>query len=334
MDGQLPKLTIVIPVRNEERYIARTIHYLLVQEYPADLVEILVGVADSSDRTAEIVQEIAAREPRVRYFRNPYGLSSGARSLGAQMAGGEIVIYIDGHVYIDNLRLFLNTVELMQEKQVFVLSRPQFLETPENTFFQRAVALARRSLVGHGLDSTIYTVEDKYVDPTSSGATYRKEVFQRVGYFDLSFDACEDVEFNYRCAQAGYRSFTSMKLAVYYYPRPSVRALFRQMSRYGAGRMHLARKHPRTLSLGTLIPPLMTAGFPLLALAALLWRDSRPLFLAACLAYLGLIFLSSAAVAARSAWSYLAVLPVIYPTLHAGLGWGFLRALLASRTRH
>ena len=121
------------------------------------------------------------------------------------------------------------------------LSRPQFLDTPENTFFQRAVSLARKSAVGHGLDSTIYTDKDMYVDPSSSGASYKKSVFDEVGYFDERFDACEDVEFNYRVHKSGRRSFTSLALAVYYYPRTGIRSLFKQMKRYGVGRMRLAR---------------------------------------------------------------------------------------------
>ena len=159
----------------------------------------------------------------------------------------------------------------MKEKQVSILSRPQLMDTPHNSFFQRAVSLARNSWIGHGRDSTIYSREDAYVDPGSSGASYRREVFEKVGYFDLSFDACEDVEFNYRCAEAGFRSFTSMKLAVYYYPRTSLRGLFRQMRRYGAGRFRLARKHPETLSITTLFPALLVLGLPSLGLLGFLW---------------------------------------------------------------
>jgi len=67
--------------------------------------------------------------------------------------------------------------------------------------------------------STIYSIQEAYVDPSSSGASYRRELFSQVGNYDVRFGACEDVELNFRLVQAGYRSFTSPKLAVYYYPR-------------------------------------------------------------------------------------------------------------------
>lgn len=256
-----PKISVVLPIRNEAKFIARTIKYLQDQDYPRDKLEILVAVGDSIDNTSEIVQGIAAQDSRVRYLYNPKRWSSSARNVGAREATGEIITYVDGHTYIDNDQLLKNTARLMAEKAISVLSRPQFLDTPDNTTFQTAVALVRRSLLGHGLDSTIYTDKEMYVNPASAGASYRREVFEKVGYFDEQFDASEDYEFNYRLAQAGYRAFTSPKLAVFYYPRLSLGALFKQMARYGTGRMRLARKHPPTLGIGTLIPPLSHLGW-------------------------------------------------------------------------
>jgi succinoglycan biosynthesis protein ExoA len=333
MTDELPRLTVVIPACNEQRFISRTIQYLLNQDYPSDRVELLVGIADSTDQTEEVVRKMAAGEPRLKWFHNPYGLSSGARTLGAQMAGGEIILFIDAHVFIDNTQLFRNTVRLMYEKQVSVLSRPQLLDTPDNSFFQRAVSLARNSPLGHARDSTIYSRNEGYVSPSSSGASYRKEVFEKVGYFDLSFDACEDVDFNYRCAKAGYRSYISMDLAVYYYPRSSLRSLFRQMARYGAGRYRLARKHPGTLSFGALMPFFLTAGLPLLGLVCLIWP--MLLFLPGFLAvtYVLTVTLFSVSLAARHGWAFLPALCAIFPAIHLGLGWGFIRQLCASLFR-
>jgi len=330
MSDPYPLLTVVVPVRNEERYISRTIEFLLNQDYPPERVEILVGVADSTDRTAHVVQEIAAREPRVKYFHNPHGLSSGARTLGAKRAAGDIVLFVDGHVWIDNDQIFRNTARLMEEKDVSALSRPQFLDTPENSHFQRAVSLARKSFLGHGLNSTIYTTKEEYVEPSSSGAAYRREVFDQVGFFDLNFDACEDVDFNYRCALAGFRSFTSMKLAVYYYPRSSLGEVFRQMSRYGTGRFRLAAKFPHSLTVGTLMPALLTGGIPLLGILSCFLPAVRIPFLGVLSAYTCEVLVFTLAICIRHGWVYLTVLPRIFLVIHIGLGWGFLREAVVS----
>ncbi|MBD3258360.1 glycosyltransferase [candidate division GN15 bacterium] len=323
-----PKISVVVPIRNEARFIAQTIQYLLDQDYPEDKVEILVAVGDSEDNTAEIVQDIARRDQRVKYFHNPQQWSSSARNIGARNATGDIVTYVDGHTYIDNDQLFKSVAKALDEQDVKVLSRPQFLETPENDHFQRAVALARKSPVGHGLDSTIYTDKDLIVNPTSSGATYKKEVFDTVGYYDENFDACEDVEFNFRVAQAGFQSFTSLSLAVYYYPRDSISRLFQQMKRYGVGRYRLFKKHPSSLGFGTLIPFLFTVGMPLLAILSFVHPAFFYLFLLGAAPYTLMVLAASVAICLKHGWSYFPLLPPIFLTIHTGLGYGFFVELL------
>ena len=331
MTEQLPFISVVIPVRNEAPFIKQTVRYVQEQNYPADLMEILVVDGESDDGTRRLVEEIAASDQRVKLLDNPRRLSSAARNIGAKAARGEIITYIDGHTYIDNDRLLRNTARLMLEKKVEALSRPQFLDTPENNPFQQAVSLARKSPLGHGLDSTIYTTKDDYVNPTSSGASYRQSVFDDIGYFDEHFDACEDVEFNYRVARSGRKSFTSLDLAVYYYPRTTLGRLFHQMKRYGVGRMRLARKHPGTLSLGTLVPPLFVLG---LIVGILLSIFIPPIgFAVGALygLYAAIVLLTSLYIAAGSSLSHFVRLIVIFPTIHIGLGWGFLTELVRPR---
>jgi glycosyltransferase involved in cell wall biosynthesis len=328
-----PKISVVVPIRNEAAFIARTIKYVQDQDYPRDRLEILVVVGDSTDNTAEIVKQIAETDDRVTYFHNPKLLSSSARNIGARAATGEIITYIDGHTYIDNDQLLKNTARLMAEHNVSVLSRPQFLDTPENTTFQVAVAAARKSPLGHGLDSTIYSEQDMLVNPASAGASYKSEVFNAVGYFDESFDASEDYEFNLRVSQAGYQAFTSLKLAVYYYPRNSLTSLFKQMMRYGRGRMRLARKHRGTLGLGTLIPPLFTIGLLGLPAASDMAFGLGHIYSTCYGLYALALFASALVVAARHGFVHLFIVPPIFLAIHLGLGCGFLLELLTGRKR-
>jgi len=328
--GSYPKISVVLPIRNEADFIALTIRYLQNQDYPRDKLEILVVVGDSTDSTAEIVQQIASVDDRVKYFHNPKNWSSAARNIGAKAATGEIITYVDGHTYIDNDQLLKSTARLMEENNVSVLSRPQILDTPENTTFQKVVACARKSPLGHGLDSTIYSEQDMLVNPSSAGASYKREVFDTVGFFDESFDASEDYEFNYRVSQAGYQAFTSLKLAVYYYPRRSLGALFKQMVRYGRGRMRFVRKHPSALSLGMLIPPLFALGIPACPLLFLIWPLLARMLLIVLVVYLSVLVVVSTSLALGNGLSSLPLLLVIFPAIHLGLGWGFLCELWRS----
>lgn len=319
-----PTLSVIIPVRNEEKYISTTIGFIKGQDYPPDKIEILVADGESEDKTEEIVLSIAEQDPRVSLLKNPRRLSSSGRNIGINNAVGEIIVFIDGHTFIDNDQLFNNIVRLMSENNLTILSRPQFLDTPKNSFFQNGVSLARRSLIGHGLDSNIYSDKEMPVDPTSSGAIYKREVFDTIGIYDERFDACEDYEFNYRAARRGFSSFTSMKLVVYYYPRESLVALYRQMRRYGIGRFRLAQKYPRTVLGGAIVPSLAIAVFFILGVLSF-WSTHIFLIFAAVASLYVIILVSwSIAISLKTRLLYITVLPAIYFTIHFGLGLGFL----------
>lgn len=334
----VPFITLVMPVRNESRFIKGTIHQILAQDYPPDRFEIIVADGMSDDTTRAIVTEIAAQHPQVRMLDNPARRSSAGRNVGFKNGKGDIFLVVDGHCYIPDNQLLNNTVACLEKSGAACLGRPQPLDPPGLTEFQKAVALARASKLGHGGDSLIFGTYEGFASPVSNGATYRREVFDKVGYVDETFDACEDVEFNYRVEQAGFTCYTSPALTVRYYPRENLRGLMRQMIRYGTGRRTFTRKHPAALTLNQLIPAGFVVG--LLITVSLLVVEALsggaiggPLPLTLLTSsllllygfYVLIILVESVRIAAKNGWQYLRWLPFIIFTVHFGLGWGFVR---------
>src|SRR4029079_1263028 len=90
--------TVVIPARNEERFIARCLESVLAQTYPN--IEILVVDGQSDDRTRAIVTEIAAQHPRVRLLDNPRRIVPSALNVGMAEAKGKWFVRIDAHATI------------------------------------------------------------------------------------------------------------------------------------------------------------------------------------------------------------------------------------------
>jgi len=319
-----PFISIIIPCRNEQRFIRRTIEMLQRQNYPKNKMEIIVVDGQSTDSTPQIIQQLQKEDTRIRFFQNPEKLSSAARNIGAKEARGDIITYIDAHVYIDNNDLLAATAELLDKHKLHVLSRPQLLDTPDNTYFQRAVAFVRNSHLGHGLDSEIYSTEEKIVDPRTSGATYARVVFTEAGYFDQRFDASEDVEFNYRVSKVGYRSLSSPRLSVYYYPRDSFKGLFKQMCRYGIGRRRFYEKHKAGLISG----PLAVALFDIAIFAFCMLSFIHPLFkfalAAAALIYSLAGLIDCLVISPKKTIRYAPLIVPIFFTIHFALGWGFL----------
>ncbi len=329
-----PKISIILPVRNEARCIGPLLDQLLLQTYPPSCYEILVADGRSTDGTREVVRAKASdAEVSIRIVDNP-GLRSGAgRNAGVAQAAGDIILFIDGHCEIPSRRLLEDTVLLMEETGADCLCRPQPLTAFSPRGVSRIIADARASTLGHGRDSLIYDMAHTgFVHPASSGATYRRVIFEQLGEYDESFDACEDVEFNTRVAAAGYKAYTDPRVAVYYEPRRSFSGLFRQMTRYGIGRVRLARKHPQAASLSQWAPAillaLLAAGTLSLIFAAFTSDWIAAIFAAPAIMFLLIILAASLDLGRRHGWKHALLGPIAYYAVYAGLGAGMWAEML------
>jgi glycosyltransferase involved in cell wall biosynthesis len=333
-----PVITVVMPVRNELRFISETLGQLRDQDYPAERFEILVVDGMSDDGTRDVVARIAAKDARVRLLDNPKMRSSAGRNVGFRAGRGDLFVVVDGHCHIPNDQFLRNISECFEKSGADCLGRPQPLDPPGLTPFQKSVALARASRLGHGGDSLIYGDYEGFASPVSNGAAYRREVFGKVGYVDEEFDACEDVEFNYRVEQAGLTAFTSPSLTVRYYPRESLKALFAQMRRYGRGRARFYLRHPKALSLSALVPPCFAGGAVAWSLMfAMSLFFGLPAILKApfwalgilLLVYAVLVGLSTIRISRANGWEHARRLPIIFLAVHGGLGLGMWEEVLS-----
>jgi cellulose synthase/poly-beta-1,6-N-acetylglucosamine synthase-like glycosyltransferase len=93
----LPEVTVIVAAHDEEAVIERRLRNLLTLDYPSDLVEIVVASDASTDRTDDLVEAVAAREPRVRLLRCPRGGKVAAQDLAVRETRGEIVAFSDAN---------------------------------------------------------------------------------------------------------------------------------------------------------------------------------------------------------------------------------------------
>ncbi len=317
-------VSVIVPVRNESRSIRATLQSLLTQEYPAHDYEVIVADGCSTDDTVPIVRELQRDHSNLKLVHNPERWSSAGRNAGLRQMAGRVVVVVDGHCHVPDQYYLRNVVAAFAASGADCLGRPQPLDAPNPTPFQAAVSLARSSRLGHNPSSDIYSNQAKFVEPQSTAVAYRRSVFETIGFFDQRFDACEDVEFNQRVHDAGLTCYFTPDIAIVYDPRTTPKALFKQLGRYGAGRARLAAKHPRSLSLPALVPPLWCVW--LVVGAALVFAHP---YLA--LAYLGSIALYLGTILGASLWlgrgqtvAIRARLPLVFLAIHFGFAAGFL----------
>lgn len=321
-------ISVVVPVRNEAAFIAGTLDQLLDQDLDEIDLEIFVVDGQSTDSTREIVGRYTKKYPIIRLLENPKRLSSAARNLAIKHMQGEYLVVVDGHCEIPSRRYFQDLSDAFETSGADSLGRPQPLDVAGATPLQRAIAVARSSPLGHHPESFIYSDEPRLVPAKSVAVAYRREVFDKVGFFDETFDAHEDGEFNLRCDRAGLRCYFVPQLAVKYFPRSSLSGLFQQMVRYGRGRVRLARKHTGMWGLGVLVPAMFVVYLVLGAIASLLMPQAWIFYAFGLALYAIALFANGAASAIQQQDVGLIFrVPVVLATVHLGAGWGVLREL-------
>ncbi len=92
-----PTVAVVVAAHNEEAVIERRLANLLALDYPGDRVEIVVASDASTDRMNELVEAVAAREPRVRLLECPRGGKVAAQDRAVRNTTGDVVAFSDAN---------------------------------------------------------------------------------------------------------------------------------------------------------------------------------------------------------------------------------------------
>ena len=97
-----PSVSFVVPCKNEEKSIAKTVEKCFAADYPIEKLEVIVINDGSTDRTGEILQELRYQYPRLTVV--DWKVNQGKRhgmAEGFRLAQGEIVVQLDSDSYIE-----------------------------------------------------------------------------------------------------------------------------------------------------------------------------------------------------------------------------------------
>jgi hypothetical protein len=188
------------------------------------------------------------------------------------------------------------------------------------------IAAAMSSPFGVGNAHFRTGTKEGYVDTLAFGA-YKKEVFEKVGYFDEELVRNQDDEFNFRVIKGGFKIYLSQKIRSKYYVRASYSKLYRQYFQYGYWKVFVNQKHGAVTSGRQLIPPLFVAGFILGVAGSLISPEINLLWGAAMCLYI----LSACLFAARMVGFNISKIIKVAATffiLHFSYGSGYLKGVL------
>jgi succinoglycan biosynthesis protein ExoA len=316
----------IIPALNEERHIEACIRSLMTGDARLLSVPLIVADGGSTDRTVEIVQNLATEFPNLRVVHNPKKLQSAALNLAVETGASpetQWIIRCDAHsIYPD--RFILTVAEALKETGAQSVVIP--MDAVGESCFEKANAWIVDTPLGSGGSAHRGGTKSAYVDH-GHHAGFEITAYRAIGGYDETFSHNEDAEYDARLAANGGKIWLDANIRIQYIPRGSVAGLARQYFNYGKGRARNAAKHNSPLKLRQTLP-IIALALNLIGLLA------APLFWPALIlpfGYLGVLGLASLYVAYkhRSACGLLAGLAL--GAMHMSWAAGFLRQSILSR---
>jgi glycosyltransferase involved in cell wall biosynthesis len=320
-----PFVSILAPCRNEAKFIENTMNSILQSDYPANRMEFLVIDGGSTDGTREIIQSIAAKDGRVKFIDNPKKIVPTAMNIAIKEAKGEYIIRIDCHS-IFTKDYISKCIEVAQRTNADNVGGYGITLPGADTKTAKAIAASTSSIFGVG--NSIFRLQgpEQEVDTVPFG-TYRKELFEKIGYYDERLVRNQDIELNSRIRKHGGRIVISPEINLSYYNRSTYRGVWQQSFNNGLWNPYTIWLVGSGLSLRHFIPMFFVLGIFILGIAAVIWPFLWWLFGAYVLLYIGTAFFY-AAKAAKGKISDTILTLWAFIVLHVAYGLGSLWAIL------
>ena len=308
-----PAVAVVVPARDAETTLADAVASALAQEVDGGL-EVCIAVAPSLDRTLQVARGLAEGHPRVSVIDNPTGVAAAGLNAAIRATTGPVVVRLDAHAVLDDGYVAAGVAALARTGAVNVGGRQ---DPRGRSPFEKAAGAAMASWFGAG-DARFRTGGPAGPVDTVYLGVFRRDALETVGMFDEGLVRNQDAELNWRLREAGGVVFFDPDLAVGYRPRSTLAALAAQYFGYGRWRRVVVVRHPRSLRLRQVMPPVVLVGAVVGMAGGWFWA---PLFLLP-LTYATAVVVASVVVGRRPGRAVR--LLGVFPAMHLAWAAGFL----------
>ncbi len=337
--NDVPAVSVIIPCRNEERFIANCLDSIICNDFPKERLEVLVVDGMSEDRTREIVEKYRKEHLFIRLINNSKKLTPFAFNEGIRNSHGDLVMIMSAHATYEK-DYIKKCVSASQEYDAENVVGIWKIVPRGDGFIDKAIVLALSSSfgVGNAKYRTSFNKknEAEYVDTGAYGC-YKKDVFKKIGLFNENLNHSQDMEFNLRLKKAGGKTLLLPDTIVSYFARTDFKSFCKHNFRNGVW-VILPFKYTtsRPVSFRHLIPitfvsSLIISGILSLFLQIFIW----PFLFIICSYFLCNMYSSAKIAIKKKDIRYFFMMPIIYSFLHItyGLGslWGLLKAVISKQ---
>jgi glycosyltransferase involved in cell wall biosynthesis len=317
------KVSIVIPCRNEAAYIGKCLDSIVQCNYDKSDLKVFVCDGLSDDGTEDIIKQYEQQYEFIHYLKNEKQVTPFALNLGLKAASFDFAIILGAHAAIDKDFVKLNQECLQARPEVGCCGG--IIDNVHENEEAAIISKAMSSPFGVGNAHFRTGTKSGYVDTVAFGA-YRREVFERCGYFDEELVRNQDDEFNYRVLKHGFGIFLEPTIRSQYFVRGNYKKLWRQYEQYGYWKVYVNLKHKAVTTLRQLIPAMMVSGFSF----GLLLSIFIPMIWAPLLSLIALYLTSAGYFASKKAEGLKELASIIkcFMILHFSYGSGYLKGIL------
>lgn len=221
------RVCIIIPCRNEEKFIQACLESVLSFALPAGAtLEIVVLDGGSTDRTRDIVAEIVRKHPNVRCLDNPQRYQGCAVNRAIRQVPADYYLWLGAHTQFPRNYVQL-CLETAQRTGADVVGGFCVTEIGGPGYGAQVVQAMTTHKFGVGDSSFRVGAQEGPVD-TVAYALFRASVFKKVGLLDERLVRAQDYEFNCRIRRAGLTIWMNPAIRCGYHNQASLVAFYRK----------------------------------------------------------------------------------------------------------
>ena len=221
------KVSIVVTCRNNEQTIGECLKALNNQDYPKDLIEIIVIDACSTDRTVEIAKKYTSR-----VFSAPLNAAA-AYNYAMKIVSHNILGFVDADAKVERDWL-VKLLPHLANSNVAGVSGSIETWNPENHWARS---------IGYEIKNRYSRIKNFTGRIATMNLLLKKSVIEEVGGWDEGLPSQYDTDFGFRITSKGYKFAYEPSAKCYHYNRPTLRAYWRQQLQYGKNTLKLYLKH-------------------------------------------------------------------------------------------
>ena len=315
-----PFITYIAPIRNESLFIERMIKSIINQNNNNFDFEIIVADGMSTDGTRNIINRLMKTVNEIKLIDNPEKIVSTGFNRALSISKGDYIIRIDGHAELAT-DFLQNSLRELKITNADCVGGP--IINIATGIIGNAIAIAQQSKFGVG--GVAFRENNnigKYVDTLAFG-TYKRNVFKKIGGYDIELLRNQDDEFNFRMLQQDLKIWLHPSIKSYYYPKNSIHRLFMQYFQYGFFKIRVFQKRSAAASFRHIIPLIFIINL-FFAIYSLLVTDFYMpiIILGVFYTSISIVFSIREALKNFDNGFSLIFLPICFLTLHIAYGLG------------